>query len=48
MNRGSDGVKQQNDTRPERGGNGQAADRQRHWRVFEYRRPTPATPRFTT
>jgi hypothetical protein len=48
MNRGSDRVKQQNDTRAERGDTGQGADRQRHWRVFEYLRPTPARPRFTT
>jgi hypothetical protein len=48
MNRQSDRGKQQNDTRPERGGNGQGVNRQRQWRVFEYRRPTPARPRFTT
>jgi hypothetical protein len=49
MNRRSDRTKQQGKQRLERGGD---ADRgsglQRHWRVFEYRRPIPVRARFTT
>jgi hypothetical protein len=49
MNGRSDRVKQQGVERVERGGDAErGAKPQHHWRVFEYRRPTPARPRFTT
>jgi hypothetical protein len=47
MNRGRDRAKLQIHTRVERGDE-RGALRRRHWRVFEYRRPVPARPRFTT
>ena len=47
MNRRRDRAKQQIHPRVERDGE-RGAEGRRHWRVFEYRRPTPARPRFTT
>jgi hypothetical protein len=48
MNRPRDRARQQTHTRLERGGEERGAEGRRHWRVFDYRRPTPARPRFTT
>jgi len=47
MNRLCDRAKQQSHARVEREDE-RGGERRRHWRVFEYRRPTPARPRFTT
>lgn len=47
MNRPRDRAKLQIHTRVEREDQ-RGAGWRRHWRVFEYRRPVPARPRFTT
>jgi hypothetical protein len=49
MSRRTNRVKQHGMERAERGGEAESGTRpQRHWRVFEYRQPRPARPRFTT
>jgi hypothetical protein len=49
MSRRSNRVKQQGVERAERGGEAERGTKpQRQWRVFEYRQPRPARPRFTT
>jgi hypothetical protein len=47
MNRPRDRARQESHTRVVREGE-RGAEWRRHWRVFEYRRPVPARPRFTT
>jgi hypothetical protein len=49
MSRRSNRAKQQGVEPAERGSEaGRGTKPQRHWRVFEYRQPAPARPRFTT